>query len=114
MLHLLYILAFTFLAFVAVGNLIRNLLHFSQESSRSRPFNQQTPDFSTPNRTARIPHPELFDENGKAIGEPLLVMRSISVEDARQQLDALYNASPSTSRDLNDEDGTPPNPEWQQ
>jgi len=40
------------------------------------------------------PHPELLDSAGKFIKEPLLVMRSINVEDARQQLDALYESSP--------------------
>jgi hypothetical protein len=41
-----------------------------------------------------IPHPELLDSSGNLIKEPLLVMRSVNVEDARQQLDALYEASP--------------------
>lgn len=40
-------------------------------------------------------HPELVDEQGRPIKEPLLVMRSVSVDDARQKLDALYNASPN-------------------
>jgi Protein of unknown function (DUF2973) len=108
MLHLLYILAFTFLAFVAVGNLIRNLLHFSQESSRTRPATAGRSNVSAPARAVRVPHPELLDDDGHVISEPLLVMRSISVEDARQQLDALYNSSPGANRDLRDEDGKPP------
>jgi len=41
-----------------------------------------------------VPHPELLDSAGNLIKEPLLVMRSINVEDARQQLDAIYEASP--------------------
>jgi len=41
-----------------------------------------------------VPHPEL-DTAGNLIKDPLLVMRSISVEDAREQLDALYDASPA-------------------
>jgi len=36
-----------------------------------------------------------LDNAGKIIREPLLVMRSINVEDARQQLDAIYESSPS-------------------
>jgi hypothetical protein len=31
-------------------------------------------------------------------------MRSVNVEDARQQLDALYNASPSVGRQEQEED----------
>ncbi len=48
-------------------------------------------------------HPELLDERGKPINEPLLVMRSVSVEDARQQLDAIYNASPSPKKDAEED-----------
>lgn len=86
-LHLLYILAFTALAFLAVGNLIRNLMALGIESQRQYP-----PMARSQNRPA--PHPELLDENGRMINEPLLVMRSMSVEDAREQLDAIYNSSP--------------------
>lgn len=108
MLHLLYILAFTFLAFVAVGNLIRNLFHFSQESSRTRSATAPRSNSGAFPRKVRVLHPELLDDNGQVTSEPLLVMRSMTVEDARQQLDALYNSSPSANRDRNDEDGKPP------
>ena len=37
MLHLLYILAFTILAFIAVANLIRNLIMFSFDRERTYP-----------------------------------------------------------------------------
>ncbi|BAS56516.1 MULTISPECIES: DUF2973 domain-containing protein [Leptolyngbya] len=84
-LHLLYILAFTALAFLAVGNLIRNLMTLGVESQRQYPPVKQ-------NRPT--PHPELLDEHGRMIDEPLLVMRSMSVEDAREQLDAIYKSSP--------------------
>jgi hypothetical protein len=96
MLHLLYILAFTILAFIAVGNLIRNLIMFSfdrgtypggSSSQGSYPYMSSNKQFT--------PHPELLDSAGNMIKEPLLVMRSINVEDARQQLDALYEASPA-------------------
>jgi hypothetical protein len=42
-----------------------------------------------------VPHPELLDSDGRIINEPLLVMKSMTVEDAREQLDALYKSSPS-------------------
>jgi hypothetical protein len=100
MLHLLYILAFTILALIAVSNLIRNLIMFSFE--RDRTF--AAPRSPMPNRGSfpylsaqSVPHPELLDAAGNLIGEPLLVMRSIDVDDARAQLDALYEASPGCS-----------------
>jgi len=89
MLHLLYILAFTILACIAVANLIRNLVMFSFDGERTDPA--RTPQGLS---KRRIPHPELMDSAGNLIKEPLLVMRSINVEDARHQLDALYEASP--------------------
>lgn len=85
MFHLLYILAFTIIAFLAVGNLIRSLLSIStdyQYSSHSR------------RRPVEVPHPEFLDAAGNVIEEPLLVMKSIGVEDARQQLETLYKNQP--------------------
>lgn len=90
-LHLLYILAFTVIAFLAIGNLIRNLMTLGVESQRQYP---PMGAGSEGRRAVRNPHPELLDENGKVINEPLLVMRSMTVEDAREQLDAIYKASP--------------------
>lgn len=87
MLHILYILAFTVIAVVAVGNLIRSLVVLGTESRRPYGGPPQSPRRS-------VPHPELLDDAGQPIQEPLLVMRSLTVEDARQQLDALYQASP--------------------
>ncbi len=98
MLHLLYILSFTILAFIAITNLIRNLVSFSVDRERTYAGHS----LSNKNRVNRTysssqkdlaPHPELLDSTGKLIKEPLLVMRSINVEDARQQLDAIYNES---------------------
>jgi hypothetical protein len=86
LLHVLYILAFAVLAFLAVGNLIRNLLTLGLESTRPVSENYRRP--------RPIPHPELLDANGRMIDEPLLVMKSMSVEDAREQLDAIYRSSP--------------------
>lgn len=93
MLHLIYILAFTVIAFLAVSNLIRSLVSVSMGTQRSglsnssRRFNQ-----------SQGTHPELYDNSGAPINEPLLVMRSVNVEDARQRLDAIFNASPSGTR----------------
>lgn len=95
MLHLLYILAFTILAFIAVGNLIRNLIMFSFDRERTYPAGFSSMNGYSSSRKQFIPHPELLDNAGNLIKEPLLVMRSINVEDARQQLDALYEASPA-------------------
>jgi len=93
MLHLLYILAFTVLAFLAVMNLIRSMMTLGSESVRSGgKWGQGLPRNST-SRT-RPPHPELVDRDGSLIDEPYLVMKSISVDDARERLDALYNSSP--------------------
>lgn len=103
MLHLVYILAFTFLALLAVTNLIRSLITLSTETQKFYPpnYNPSRNGSSIGNKPYRgqIIHPELLDERGKVIDEPLLVMRSVSVEDARLQLDALYEASPSNTTD---------------
>lgn len=91
MLQLIYILVFTVLAVLAVSNLIRNLVTLSVESHRGysaagQPLQNRRP--------YSVPHPELLDNAGNVLTEPLLVMRSVNVEDARQQLDAIYDASP--------------------
>jgi hypothetical protein len=54
MLHLLYILAFTVLAFVAVRNLIHSLISVGMESQRS-----QTP-LSYKASSPVVPHPRTF------------------------------------------------------
>ncbi len=106
MLQLLYILAFTILALIAVSNLIRNLLMFSFEqnrissSGRSQQRLAKYPHVSYQS----VPHPELLDTAGNLIRDPLLVMRSINVEDARAQLDALYEASPNNNAESKEED----------
>ncbi len=87
MLHLLYVLAFTVLAVVAVSNLLRNMVRLGTE------MNQPPSPYKKSQRP--VPHPELLDGSGDVINEPLLVMRSISIKDARDQLDALYDASAS-------------------
>ena len=84
--HVVYVIAFAVLTVLAIANLVRNLMLLGGNASttRLRP-NQRTP--------VPTPHPELLDDAGQVIREPLLVMRSISVKDAREQLDALYNRS---------------------
>ncbi len=93
MLQLLYICAFTLLAFLAVSNLIRNLMTLGVESQRPQTQGGQGAGASAQQLSQ---HPELMDESGRLIREPYLVMKSISVDDARERLDALYNASPET------------------
>lgn len=100
MLHLIYVIAFTVIAFLAIANLMRSLMTLGIDSQRG---------YSAPRRSplagshTTVPHPEMLDRNGKPINEPLLVMRSMTVEDARQRLDALYNASPGSSVDKPEE-----------
>ena len=98
MLHLIYILAFTIIALLAMSNLIRSLVTLSAETQKFYP-----PKYSdrrkTPPSNKQTFHPELLDEQGKVIEEPLLVMRSVSVDDARSRLNALYDASPSKTID---------------
>lgn len=106
MLHLIYILAFTVIALLAVTNLIRSLVTLSTDTQKFYPPNYSTSksEYGSSARTKKHPeqnlHPELLDERGRVIEEPLLVMRSVSVEDARQQLDALYEASPGKNKEL--------------
>ncbi|MEO1146481.1 MAG: DUF2973 domain-containing protein [Cyanobacteria bacterium J06638_22] len=92
MLHLLYILAFTVLAFLAVMNLIRSMMTLGSESVRAGRRTQGA--LQSPMSRSQPPHPELIDNTGSLIDEPYLVMKSISVEDARERLDALYESSP--------------------
>ncbi len=93
MLHALYMVAFAVLATLAVSNLIRNLVVLGSNAGNSR-GNGSSPT----NRTGRsLPHPEMLDDSGHIVDEPLLVMKSISLEDAREQLDALYNKTPYES-----------------
>ncbi|MGF1499980.1 MAG: DUF2973 domain-containing protein [Elainellaceae cyanobacterium] len=102
MLHLLYILAFTVLAFLAVTNLIRNLMVLGSDSQRLS-NNANRSSRSPLGSSNSVPHPELLDESGDVVREPYLVMRSISVDDARDRLDALYESSPSVATDRDDD-----------
>ena len=97
--HIIYILAFTVIATLAVTNLIRSLITLSTETQRIYPANSDSEQSIASKRRNfgdnQKLHPELLDERGMVIEEPLLVMRSVSVEDARQQLDNIYHSSPT-------------------
>jgi hypothetical protein len=102
MLHLLYIIAFTIIAFFAVSNLIRSLINIGTEAQRTGSSWNSRSNRNNFNRnryasSQNPPHPELLDEQGKPVNEPLLVMRSVNVDDAREKLDALYNNSPGNT-----------------
>lgn len=99
MLHLLFIIAFTVLAFLAVTNLIRNLMILGADSRRPYGTGQRRPRADESTAT----HPELLDESGQIVREPYMVMRSISMEDARERLDAIYKSSPGSSDVSRDE-----------
>lgn len=93
MLQILYIIAFTIIAVLAVGNLLRNLFTLGLDSTRPGDSNGYGGQLRR--RADRTPpHPELLDENGRIIEEPLLVMKSMTVDDARERLDAIYRSSP--------------------
>jgi hypothetical protein len=99
-LHLLYIVVFAILAVLALVNLVRNLVTLSIDSQRHyAPRNTYSATNGSTYQSRQVPHPELLDDRGNVINEPLLVMRSIDIEDARQQLDSLYNSSPSRTED---------------
>lgn len=102
LLHLLYIIAFTTLAVIAVANLIRNLVTLGIDSQRFYPPSRGNGKSALSTSRQAVPHPEFLDDAGNVINEPLLVMRSMTVEDARERLDALYESSPGTTN-LNSE-----------
>ncbi len=110
MLHLLYLVAFTVIAILAIRNLLRSLVTVSMDSQRRySPAGQsptqwgQSPLMASRSRYKAVPHPELLDDTGNPINEPLLVMRSMTVEDARARLDAIFNSSPGTPSDKKEE-----------
>jgi hypothetical protein len=99
LLHLLYVVAFTVLAVLAVSNLIRNLMLLGFDPQRES--TGRSADSGIKNRA--VTHPELLDDKGNVIDEPLLVMRSMTVEDAREQLDAIFESSPGVSNEARDD-----------
>jgi hypothetical protein len=101
--HIVYIIAFAVLAILAITNLVRNLILLGGNTRRAQSF-QAKGGVGGSSRDRRVPHPELLDQDGQMIREPLLVMRSISVKDAREQLDSLYEGQGSS---LDDSDTDP-------
>ncbi|PSN13122.1 DUF2973 domain-containing protein [filamentous cyanobacterium CCT1] len=101
--QVVYIIAFAVLAIVAIANLVRNLILLGGNARNPRsprtyggsPSSYPS-DGGAPSGGGSVPHPELLDQDGQVIREPLLVMKSISVKDAREQLDALYNGNGSS------------------
>ncbi|MGB7443506.1 MAG: DUF2973 domain-containing protein [Coleofasciculaceae cyanobacterium] len=102
MLHLLYLVAFTTIAFLAIANLMRSLLSVSFDVQRRQSTVGKSQRGMSSSRMGVV-HPEMLDERGNQINEPLLVMRSLTVEDAREQLDALYESSPGRSAEKPEE-----------
>ena len=98
--HIVYIIAFTGLAVLAISNLIRNLVILGNSARNPRSSSSYGGGSSSSNRP--VPHPELLDQDGQVIREPLLVMRSISMKDAREQLDALYDGNSSSFDETDD------------
>jgi hypothetical protein len=94
MLQLLYLVFFAILACLVITNLVRNLIHFGTESQRG-----STGWSATPRVQAPLPHPEMLDSSGKMIKEPLMVMRSVTMDDVRTKLDAIFEASPGQPDD---------------
>lgn len=102
MFHALYIVAFLALTVIAVSNLVRNMMMLGADTRRQpqRSGNQGATAQNT------VSHPEMLDDTGRVTKEPLLVMRSISLQDARQQLEALYDGKPGNQSSNGAEDGT--------
>ncbi len=95
MLQILYIVAFTVLSLLAVTNLIRSMISLAQNEAKSQnSYARRNKAISS--RYNQFIHPELLDANGNIIDEPLLVIRSMGLEDARSRLDELYEASPGS------------------
>lgn len=87
MLQILYLIAFAIVAVLAVRSLIYSLISIGAE--QRKPVRR---------RPRPVPHPELVDEHGNPIDEPLLVIRPTTLEDARSRLDELYHESPDDDR----------------
>ncbi|NEQ97057.1 MAG: DUF2973 domain-containing protein [Cyanothece sp. SIO2G6] len=102
MLHILYLIAFAVVAFFAVSNLLRSMMSLGNDvrqgygNARDALNNSRGSGVASGSESS---HPELLDEGGNVVKEPYLVMKSISVEDAREKLDAIYNASPGGTDD---------------
>ncbi len=80
---ILFIIAFVIIATLAVITQIRNLMSLGLSQARPKP-----------RRSRPVPHPELVDDQGNLTEEPLLVIRSTTVDEARNRLNQLYYDSP--------------------
>ncbi|WP_017327864.1 DUF2973 domain-containing protein [Synechococcus sp. PCC 7336] len=89
MLQVLYLTAFAIVSFLVIRNLAMNLIALSRSE-------MQPP--SARKRKANL-HPELLDEDGNVTDEPLLVIRSTNLEEARERLDALYRGDSDSGDD---------------
>lgn len=87
MLQIIYLIAFAIVAVLAVRSLISSLISIGAE--QRQPIRR---------RPRHVPHPELVDEEGNLTDEPLLVIRSTSLEEARSRLDELYHESSEEDR----------------
>lgn len=105
--HVVYIIAFAVLAIMAIANLIKNLILLGGNARNPQSPRTYGSRQSSTSDDRSAPHPELLDQDGQVIREPLLVMRSISVKDAREQLDALYNGT-NSSLDEPEDNGSEP------
>ncbi|HAN45109.1 MAG TPA: DUF2973 domain-containing protein [Cyanobacteria bacterium UBA8156] len=84
MLQILYITAFALLSLLAIANLIRSMAALARTEGQAG------------RRDYRRMHPELLDEAGKPTREPLLVMKALDLDEARAQLDRMFEASPGS------------------
>ncbi len=88
LLEILYIIAFLVVAFFVIRNLLRDVMTIGAEQRQPKRRQQRRP-----------PHPELMDEDGNVTDEPLLVIRSTNLEEARNRLDELFYESPDEKLD---------------
>ncbi|NET08651.1 MAG: DUF2973 domain-containing protein [Symploca sp. SIO2B6] len=116
MFHVLYLVVFAIVAFLAIFNLFRNMMMLGRDVRQGYGNARDAMTASSPSTI--VPsvssHPELLDESGNIVREPYLVIKSISepqspepisMEDAREKLDAIYRASPGGASD--DDQGEP-------
>ena len=90
MLQILYLTAFAAISFLVIRNLVMNLVAMGRNE-------MQPPALG---RKPKVPmHPEMLDERGNVTDEPLLVIRSANLEDARNRLDALYRGDGESGDD---------------
>ena len=90
MLQVIYLSLFALVSFLVIRNLFANLLAMSRNEMQPPSLRQRK----------RAVHPELLDEDGNVTDEPLLVIRSANLEDARERLDALYRGESTDDDDL--------------